>query len=209
VDGIFQTTAEVNAAAVQEGAVPGAFRFADVNGDGIISEADKTFLGSPIPGSITYGFGFNLTYKSFDFGMDFQGVAGNEIYNFNRNQRFGNENWDYDFYKNRWHGAGTSNTYPLTTNDQRIIKPNSFYVEDGSFFRIRNIQLGYTIPTDLSRGMGINKFRLYISAQNPLTVSKYNGFSPEIMNTDRVQMGIDNNIYPLSSIYTMGVNVTF
>lgn len=208
VDGIFQNAAEIAAAAKQEGAVPGAFRFADTNGDGIVNEADKTFLGSPIP-DFTYGFGFNMNYKAFDFAMDFQGVQGNEIYNFNRNQRFGNENWDYDFYQNRWHGAGTSTTYPLTTNDQRIIKPNSFYVEDGSFFRIRNIQLGYTVPGAFTTGTGFNKIRLYLSAQNPLTVSKYTGFSPEIMNTDRVQIGIDNNIYPLSAIYTMGVNVTF
>lgn len=208
VDGIFQNAAEVSSAPVQGGAMPGAFRFADINGDGIISESDKTYLGSPIP-DFTYGFGFNMNYKAFDFAMDFQGVQGNEIYNFNRNQRFGNENWDLDFYKNRWHGDGTSNTYPMTTNDQRIIKPNSFYVEDGSFFRIRNVQLGYTLPSDTTKGMGLNKFRLYISAQNPWTSSKYTGFSPEIMNTDRVQMGIDNNIYPLSAIYTMGVNVTF
>lgn len=208
VEGIFQNAADVAAAPKQEGAQAGSFKFADINGDGVINEADKTFLGSPIP-DLTYGFGLNMAYNAFDFAVDFQGVAGNEIYNFNRNQRFGNENWDYDFYKNRWHGAGTSNTYPLTTNDQRIIKPNSFYVEDGSFFRLRNVQVGYSLPMDMVKGMGLNKFRLYLSAQNPFTISKYTGFSPEIMNTDRVQMGIDNNIYPISAIYTMGVNVTF
>jgi hypothetical protein len=152
--------------------------------------------------------------------MDFQGVFGNKIYNFNREQRFGNESWDLDFYNNRWHGEGTSNSYAMTTNDQQIILPSSFYVEDGSFFRIRNIQVGYNLPKNVL-GNKIQKLRFYVSAQNtwtsfkyvsaqnPWTSFKYNGFSPEILNTDRVQMGIDNNIYPISAIYTVGVNATF
>lgn len=144
----------------------------------------------------------------FDFAMDF-GVQGNKIYNYNREQRYGNENWDLDFYKNRWQGAGTSNSYPMTTNNQAIILPSSFFVEDGSFFRIRNIQLGYTLPKEFTKQLSVQKLRLYFSAQNPWTSFKYNGFSPEIMNSDRVQMGIDNNIYPISAIYTFGMNLTF
>uniref|UniRef100_UPI003593B196 SusC/RagA family TonB-linked outer membrane protein n=1 Tax=Pricia sp. TaxID=2268138 RepID=UPI003593B196 len=96
-DGVIQTQAEADAL----GSRVGAFKFMDLNGDGIIGEDDKAFLGSPIP-EFTYGFGFSLNYKQLDFGMDFQGVVGNEIYNFNRNSRFGNESWDLDFYENRW-----------------------------------------------------------------------------------------------------------
>lgn len=208
VDGIFQNQAEVDAWATQNGAKAGGFRFADIDGNGVIDARDKTFLGSPIPKG-TYGFGVNLNVYDFDFAIDFQGVFGNKIYNFNREQRYGNESWDLDFYNNRWHGAGTSNAYPMATNDQAIILPNSFYVEDGSYIRIRNIQVGYNLPKAFADAMSITKLRLYVSAQNPWTSFKYNGFSPEILNTDRVQMGVDNNIYPISAIYTIGLNLTF
>lgn len=208
VAGIFQNQAEVDAWATQNGAQAGGFKFADLDGNGVIDVRDKTFLGSPIPKG-TYGFGVNLNVYDFDFAIDFQGVFGNKIYNFNREQRFGNESWDLDFYNNRWHGAGTSNDYPMATNNQAIILPNSFYVEDGSYIRIRNIQVGYNLPQSFAKAMSITKLRLYVSAQNPWTSFKYNGFSPEILNTDRVQMGVDNNIYPISAIYTLGLNLTF
>jgi TonB-linked SusC/RagA family outer membrane protein len=209
VAGVFQTDAEALASGQNGGlAKAGWFKFADIDGNGIIDSRDKTFLGSPVPKG-TYGFGVNMNVYDFDFAIDFQGVFGNKIYNYNREQRFGNENWDLDFYNNRWHGAGTSNNYPLTTNNQSVILPSSFYVEDGSYFRIRNIQVGYTLPKMFSKSLSITKLRLYVSAQNPWTSFKYNGFSPEILNTDRVQMGIDNNIYPISAIYTFGMNLTF
>ncbi|KFF02123.1 hypothetical protein IX38_14420 [Chryseobacterium luteum] len=209
VIGVFQNDAQVTAAPTYSSVkkTVGGFMFEDRDGNGVIDANDKTFLGSPVP-KFTYGFGFNVNIYDFDLAMDFQGVSGNKIYNYNREQRFGNESWDLDFYNNRWHGEGTSNTYAMTTNDQGVIVPSSFYVEDGSFFRIRNIQIGYNLPKDVL-GTAIQKLRFYASAQNPWTSFKYHGFSPEILNTDRVQMGIDNNIYPISAIYTVGVNVTF
>ncbi|UQB68704.1 SusC/RagA family TonB-linked outer membrane protein [Epilithonimonas zeae] len=207
VDGVFQTDAEA-AGSGQTGAKAGWFKFADLDGNGVIDTRDKTFLGSPIPKG-TYGFGFNLTVHSIDFGIDFQGVFGNKIYNYNREQRYGNESWDLDMYNNRWRGAGTSNTNSMITSNQSIILPNSFYVEDGSYFRIRNIQVGYNLPSGIAQSLSVKKLRIYLSAQNPWTSFKYNGFSPEIMNQDRVQMGIDQNIYPISAIYTMGMNLTF
>ncbi|PZU90953.1 MAG: hypothetical protein DI529_01725 [Chryseobacterium sp.] len=207
VDGVFQTDAEA-AASGQTGAKAGWFKFADMDGNGVIDTRDKTFLGSPIPKG-TYGFGFNLNIHSIDFGIDFQGVFGNKIYNYNREQRYGNESWDLDMYNNRWRGAGTSNTNSMITSNQSIILPNSFYVEDGSYFRIRNIQIGYSFSKAIANSLAVKKLRIYLSAQNPWTSFKYNGFSPEIMNSDRVQMGIDNNIYPISAIYTMGMNLTF
>ncbi|MBL1220453.1 SusC/RagA family TonB-linked outer membrane protein [Chryseobacterium sp. L7] len=208
VAGVFQNQAEVDASPTQNQARPGAFKFADLDGNGIIDTRDKTFLGSPIPKG-TYGFGVNMNIYDFDFAIDFQGVFGNKIYNYNREQRFGNENWDLDFYNNRWHGAGTSDSYSMVTNDQAIILPSSFYVESGSYIRIRNIQIGYNLPKAFTSAMSITKLRLYLSAQNPWTSFKYKGFSPEIMNTDRVQMGVDNNIYPISAIYTFGMSLTF
>lgn len=208
VDGIYQNAAEVADGPTQNGATIGGFRFSDIDGNGLIDARDKTFLGSPIPKG-TYGFGVTLNVKNIDFAVDVQGVFGNKIYNYNREQRYGNESWDLDIYENRWTGEGSSNSYALITNNQAIILPNSFYVEDGSYFRIRNIQLGYTLPTGFSNSPKINKVRIYVSAQNPWTSFKYNGFSPEILNTDRVQLGVDNNIYPISAIYTMGMNLTF
>ncbi|WP_379965112.1 SusC/RagA family TonB-linked outer membrane protein [Epilithonimonas sp. UC225_85] len=207
VAGVFQTDAEA-AASGQTGAKAGWFKFSDLDGNGVIDTRDKTFLGSPIPKG-TYGFGLNLNVHSIDFGIDFQGVFGNKIYNYNREQRYGNESWDLDMYNNRWHGEGTSNTNSMITSNQSIILPSSFYVEDGSYFRIRNIQVGYNFSKTIAESLSVKKFRIYLSAQNPWTSFKYNGFSPEIMNTDRVQMGIDNNIYPISAIYTMGMNLTF
>lgn len=207
VDGVFQTDAEA-AASGQTGAKAGWFKFADMDGNGVVDTRDKTFLGSPIPKG-TYGFGVNLNVHSIDFGIDFQGVFGNKIYNYNREQRYGNESWDLDMYNNRWTGAGSSNTNSMITSNQSIILPNSFYVEDGSYFRIRNIQVGYNFSKAIADSLSVKKLRIYLSAQNPWTSFKYNGFSPEILNSDRVQMGIDQNIYPISAIYTMGMNLTF
>lgn len=208
VAGVFQTDAEAAAAPTQTGAKAGWFRFADLDDNGVIDARDKTFLGNPIPDG-SYGFGLNLNVKNLDFEIDFQGVFGNEIYNYNREQRYGNESWDLDMYNNRWKGPGTSNTNSFITSNQSIILPSSFYVEDGSYIRIRNIQVGYTLPKGFSNIPNFNKVRIYLSAQNPWTSFKYNGFSPEINNSDRVQMGIDNNIYPISAIYTIGTNITF
>lgn len=208
VSGVFQNQAEVDAWATQNQARPGAFKFADLDGNGVIDTRDKTFLGSPIPKG-SYGFGFTMNIYDFDFAADFQGVFGNKIYNYNREQRFGNESWDLDFYNNRWRGAGTSNSYSMVTNDQAIILPNSFYVEDGSYIRLRNVQVGYNLPKVFTNSISITKLRLYVSAQNPWTSFKYNGFSPEILNSDRVQMGVDQNIYPISAIYSFGMNLTF
>ncbi|KFC19953.1 SusC/RagA family TonB-linked outer membrane protein [Chryseobacterium sp. FH1] len=207
VVGVFQTDEEA-AASGQTGAKAGWFKFADNDGNGVVDTRDKTFLGSPIPKG-TYGFGINMNIHSIDIGVDFQGVFGNKIYNFNREQRFGNENWDLDMYNNRWRGAGTSNTNSMITSNQSVILPNSYFVEDGSYIRIRNIQVGYSLPNNIAESLSVRKLRIYVSAQNPWTSFKYNGFSPEILNSDRVQMGIDQNIYPISAIYSMGMNLTF
>lgn len=120
------------------------------------------------------------------------------------------KNFDKDFYDNRWHGEGTSITNPsvlLKAGDPRT--PNSFYVEDGSYFRIKNIQLGYTLPGKLLEGLGIQHVRFYVNAENPVTFFKYNGFSPEVASNSPLLSGVDNGVYPLSSIYSMGLNVNF
>lgn len=204
VAGIVQTDAE----AAEYGSPVGSLKFEDRDGNGVIDENDKTFLGSPIP-NVTYGFGFNLGYSNVDFTMEFMGIAGNEIYNFNRNARFGNENWDKDFADNHWSPSNPSTTYPAPNSDQQSSRPSSFYVEKGDYFRIRNIQLGYTLPKTFMDKVGITNLRFYVSAQNPFTTFKYNGFSPELGKQDIANAGIDNNVYPLSAIYSFGVNLKF
>jgi hypothetical protein len=143
VDGVFQTPAEV-AASLQKNAKPGDFRYKDLNGDKVIDAKDRTVIGNPNP-KYLYGLNTSFTYKQFDLAVDLQGVGGVDVYNANLGLRFGAENFTKDFYDNRWHGAGTSTTYPSANiGGGENYKPNSFFVESGAYFRIRNLQLGYT-----------------------------------------------------------------
>lgn len=158
-----------------------------------------------------YNFGLNTSfnYKRFDLALDFQGVAAVSVYNANVAYRFGNENFTADFYNNRWHGEGTSNTYPsVNVGKTDNAKPNSFYVESGSYVRLRNAQLGYTFPSAALTKFGVSKVRLYLNAQNAVNIFGYKGFSPEI-GGGVGSRGIDANVYPLYAIYNFGVNVTF
>ena len=208
VDGIFQTQAEVTGSN-QPNARPGDFRYKDMNGDKIIDAKDRVVLGNPIP-RYTFGFNSNVSYRQFDFTLDLQGVADVDIYNANKGLRFGSENFSKDFFDNRWHGAGTSNTYPSAdVGGGSNYLPNSWFVEDGSYLRVRNIQLGYTLPSSMVNGWGLQRIRLYVNAQNALNFFKYTGFTPEVSGSDPLSSGIDNGVYPLSATYNFGLNVTF
>lgn len=212
VEGIFQTADEV-ANSAQPTAQPGDFKYVDLSGsdgkpDGQISGLDRVVLGNPNP---KYLYGINTTwgYKNFDLMLDFQGVAGVEIYNANLGLRYGNENFTKDFYDNRWHGQGTSNTYPSAKiGGGTNYLPNSFYVSSGSYIRVRNAQLGYTFSPDLTQRWKIQSLRVFVNAQNPLNFFSYKGFSPEIGGTP-TNAGIDANVYPLYATYNFGVNVNF
>jgi TonB-linked SusC/RagA family outer membrane protein len=213
VDGIFQTDAEVQASPQKATAVPGDFKYKDISGpkgvpDGQINDFDKTAIGNPNP-KYTYGINSNVTFKQFDLAIDFQGVAGVDIYNANMGLRYGSENFTQDFYNKRWHGNGTSTTYPsVRIGGGQNYLANSFYVENGSYFRIRNIQLGYTVPKIMTEKWGMSKLRLFADAQNPFNVFSYKGFSPEI-GGGPTKAGIDVDVYPLSATYRVGINVTF
>ena len=207
VAGIFQTTTEV-AASAQTGAKPGDFKYVDENHDGVIDGRDRVNLGDP-NAKINYGINTNLTVKNFDLTIDLQGVTGVSVYNANTAYRFGNENFTQDFYDNRWHGAGTSNTYPsVNVGSNANAAPNSFYVSSGSYFRVRNAQLGYTLPSALLTKLKVKKLRVYANAQNAINVFGYKGFTPEVGGSP-TNAGIDNNVYPLYATYNFGVNVTF
>jgi hypothetical protein len=208
VVGIFQTPEQVAAAAkTQPNAQVGDVIYGN-NGQ-------KTNLGNPNP-KYLYGLNIALKYKAFDLSADISGVGKVSLYNGNEDIRYGYENWTQDFYNNRWHGAGTSNTTPSAfLSDAVNGQPNSFYVEDGSYLRIRNVQLGYNLPASALSKLKISNLRIYISGQNLATFTKYKGFNPEVqaITTDGVQaginQGIDNGVTPIYAIFNLGVNVTF
>jgi TonB-linked SusC/RagA family outer membrane protein len=209
VAGIFQNAAEVASSSQAGSAKAGDFKYVDQNKDGVIDAKDRISLGNPNP-KYTYGINTNWSYMNFDLTLDFQGVAGVKVYNANLGYRFGNENFTEDFYKNRWHGEGTSNFYPSANiGGGNNYVPNSFYVEDGSYFRIRNMQLGYTLPAGLAQRIHAKSLRAYVNAQNAFNFFKYNGFSPEISGGSPISRGIDVSVYPLSATYNFGVNVSF
>lgn len=212
--GVFQSAAEVQSYVSKSGVVlmpnakAGDLKMADVNEDGVIDDKDRVVLGNPNP-KYTYGFNTNVTYQQFDLSLDFQGIAGVDIYNANMALRFGTENFTEDFYKNRWHGAGTSNLYPsVFLAGGQNPRANSFYVEDGSYLRVRNAQLGYTLRSSMTSRWKINKLRIYVNAQNPLNFFKYRGFSPEVGGSP-TRAGVDVDVYPLYATYNFGVNLTF
>ncbi|MNQ77580.1 TonB dependent receptor [compost metagenome] len=211
VAGIFQTPAEV-AASAQTGAKPGDFRYVDQNGDGAIDGKDRVVLGNPNP-KYSYGINTTFAYKGWDLALDIQGVADVDVYNANIAYRFGNENFSKDFYDNRWHGAGTSNTYPsANVGSTSNAAPNSFYVEDGSYIRLRTVQLGYSLPASLMGKWSMKKIRVFLDAQNAVNLFGYKGFTPEIgydANSGPISRGIDANVYPLAATYRLGVQVQF
>ena len=173
------------------------------------NNGQKVDLGNPNP-KYLYGLNFNLKYKQFDFAADISGVGKVSLYNGNEGLRYGYENWTQDFYNSRWHGVGTSSTTPSAfLSDAANGAPNSFYVEDGSYLRIRNLQLGYDLPSQFASKLKMSNFRVYISAQNIATFTKYKGFNPEIIPTNGYNQGIDTGVVPIYAIFNLGVNVTF
>lgn len=217
VIGIFQSISEVQAYKDADGnlyqptAQPGDFKYAKLSNKGIgsISGNDREVLGNPNP-KFFYGINTSFSYKNFDLALDFSGVSGVSIYNANKGLRYGNENFTQNFFDNRWHGQGTSNTDPsVNLGGGQNYYINSWYVENGSYFKIRNAQLGYTIHATGFKKLGIEKLRVYINAQDPVIFTKYTGFSPEVSGGGPGNRNIDNNVYPLSAIYNFGVNLTF
>ncbi|WP_158638360.1 TonB-dependent receptor [Panacibacter ginsenosidivorans] len=207
VTGVFQSDEDA-AASLQSTAKAGDFIYKDQNNDKVIDGKDRIAIGNPNP-KFTYGLNTTWNYKQFDLTIDLQGVAGVDIYNANLGLRYGGENFTKDFYDNRWHGQGTSNSYPSANigGGQNYLA-NSFYVESGSYFRIRNAQLGYTISPDFINKWKIKKLRVYANAQNALNFFNYKGFSPEIGGTP-TRAGVDVDVYPLYATYNFGVNLTF
>jgi TonB-linked SusC/RagA family outer membrane protein len=211
-DGIFQNQQEVDNHALQvpgnqpnSRTSPGDIRFKDLNNDGVINDKDRTYLGNPNP---TFMFAMNNTfaYKGLDLSIFLQGIAGNKIINANRfwSEAMAVAQNQTTATLNRWTGEGTSNSMPRAVfNDpNKNTRPSDRYVENGSYLRVKNVTLGYTLPTKLVRKAKLSTARFYVSAQNLLTLTKYSGFDPEVSTN-----GIDNNVYPVTRTFTVGVNL--
>lgn len=184
--------------------VPGDFIYKDQNNDGRIDADDRVVLGSYLP-TFTYGGNLNVAFRNFDLSVAVSGQTGNSILNRKRGEViFTNDtNVDADFAINRWHGEGTTNSYPSSEGRRKAWnqRMSSFFVEDGAYFRVQNVQLGYTIPSSNFKGKITPEIRLTLTAERPITIFDYNGFNPEVAN------GVDRQTYPVPAIYTFGVNI--
>lgn len=227
--GIFQTQAQIDAlnSKAPQGYyqrpvnVPGDRYFADTNGDGQVNADDQVSLGSPLP-KFFGGLNFDAGYKSWDFNAYFYGVYGNKIFNYQKsalesfqNRSFvGVENVSQEYYLNHWTPSNPSNTYSrVTYNDDATGSnvPSSAWIENGSFLKLKNVTVGYTLPAYVTRRISVTRLRIYFSTQNLFTITKYSGLDPEIgiQGGNATQNGIDNGTYPSSRFYTFGLNVTF
>ena len=207
-DGIFQTIAETEVHASQRDlgaeAVPGDLRYIDQDGNGIIDNDDRVNIGDPIP-DLTMGLNLSFNYKNFDFkAYAFASLGGDIVRNY---ERFGKLTNRSTYLLERWHGPGTSNSTPrVTTAANTNTQFSDFYVEDGSFARVQNIQFGYLIDSDF---LDLESFRLYMSVNNALTFTKYRGFDPTTSTGAPIGGGFDQGFYPNPRTFSVGVNIKF
>ena len=206
-DGVFQSQAELDAYPHTGDAGIGDLRRVDVNGDKVINGKDRTNLGSPIP-KVIFGFNAELGYKNIDFSFNIQGQTGNKIFNGKETIRPDK----YNFEKHvlgAWTGPGTSNTEPQPTFGGYNFIPSDRFIQDGSFVRLRSAVLGYTLPENITKKVKIQKLRFYVKGDNLYTISKFTGYTPEISSGNVLENGIDMGTYPISAIYSFGLNLTF
>lgn len=203
-NGIYQNNAEIEAEPHLDNTKPGDFRIVDMNKDGSIDFLDREFVGSYQP-KIYGGFNASINWKKLDFSFDVYGNYGNKVYNAKKGVRTGgNYNVEYDIAIKRWQPGSNENVYPRAFNG--VVPPLDYFVESGSFVRLNNVTLGYTVnPKNTSH---IGSFRVYASAQNPLIFTKYSGFTPELPGNQN-EAGIELNVYPISATYLIGVNLQF
>jgi TonB-linked SusC/RagA family outer membrane protein len=210
-DGIFQTQAEVEAAAFQSNeTAPGDIRFKDLDGNGVIDADDRTFIGNPTP-RFTYGMNTDFSWKGFELNIFFQGSEGNDIY-------VNTIRYDFTYVNrpssalNRWTGPGTSNTEPRVSlsDPNQNARVSDRFVEDGSYLRLKTVQFAYNLPQDWLKKAKFNKVKFYLTAQNLLTFTKYSGLDPEIGSIgNSLEIGIDRGFYPQSRTIMGGVSATF
>jgi hypothetical protein len=194
----------------------GRFAYRDLDDNGVIDDNDRTYIGSPHP-DFVYGINVAMEFKGFDLSLFFNGSQGNDIYNYNKIfthfPSFFDGNRSTDLI-NSWTPDNTNTDIPALSGvvSNSETEPNSFFVEDGSFFRLKNLQFGYTF-----RELGpLSSFRIYLQGTNLFTITDYGGIDPEIRSqingdgtVDNLSRGVDFQLYPISSIYTIGVNLKF
>jgi hypothetical protein len=208
-------------------AQPGDLRFVDVNGDSTINDQDRTVIGNPHP-KFLLGFSYNLTFKNFDFNMFWQGAFGHDIFQLNKVWLYnnsGNINWAADA-KNRYRppvydedgvtvldpGNTDTELFRIVLTDRNNnLRLSDWYVESGDYFRLKNIQIGYTLPAKVTSMLGIDKFRVYAGAKDIVTITKYPGLDPEIYTSreDPTSQGLDLGVYQRPRVFIFGFNATF
>lgn len=214
-DGIFQTQQEVDSyvgpdgkTPVQPDARPGYVRFVDINRDGVIDDNDRTKLGKGMP-DWTFGVNLSASWRRFDLSMMWQGTAGNDVFDATRRIDINSTNLP-SWMLGRWTGPGTSDKYPLfiVGDSSDNWKSSDLYVYDGSYLRLKNIELGYTLPDKIAHSVQISRLRLFVSAENLLTFTKYHGFDPEI-SSGGTSLGVDYGVYPQARVWRIGFNLEF
>ena len=213
-NGIFQNQNQVNIYATQVPGAdpynrtsPGDIRFVDLNNDGVINDKDRAYIGNPNPDFI-FSLNNSFTYKNFDFSIFLQGVYGNKIFNANRiwDEGMSSAQNQTTATLHRWTGSGTSNAMPRAVygDPNGNTRASTRYVEDGSYLRVKNVTLGYTVPNSISRKLSLSSGRIYLSAENIFTITRYSGIDPEVPVN-----GIDLNVYPVARTISMGLDLSF
>jgi TonB-linked SusC/RagA family outer membrane protein len=218
-NGIYQTQAEIDAlnanapaAAIDgqyhDGVAPGDLKFVDTNGNGYIDPGDRTNLGDPLA-DITMGFNIGFTYKNIDFSANaFASIGNDMVRDYERKDLYANRG---TYMLDRWQGTGTSNTVPRAVAGASVNTDlfSDFYVEDASFLRLQNVQIGYSFNAKVLSNLGLDKFRIYLSGNNLYTLTDYLGYDPSASNGAPIGSGIDKGFYPVASSYLLGINLNF
>lgn len=210
-DGIFQSQQEVDNY-IQEGARPGDLRFVDVNGDGVINNADRTYLGDPFP-DLTYGLRLGADYKNFDIQVLMQGTLGNKIMNIAKIDMKSGVGWynaPRELLAEAWSPTNPSNTqFAINASNQNNLQISDWLVENGSYLRMKSLQLGYTLPSSLLSKAKVQRVRLWAGGYNLLTFTNYSGLDPEIGSGSPLSMGVDQGYYPQAKSFMFGINANF
>ena len=206
VVGVFQNTDQINNTPSFSGTQPGDLIFADLNGDDVLNDRDRTNIGSPIP-NLTYGFNMEVAYKGIGLSALIQGQEGNKILNYKETVRPDRYNFEAHVYS-YWDGEGSTNTEPRPTDGGNNYRISDFYIQDGSFLRLRTLTISYDLPKAWLAKASLTKGRIYVRGNNIITNTKFTGYSPEIGGSPLLN-GIDRGEYPVNSSYSLGLNLTF
>jgi TonB-linked SusC/RagA family outer membrane protein len=206
-DGLFQTQAELDAYPHLSDATVGSLRFVDINGDGVLDGRDRTNIGSPIP-SFIFGLTLGTEFYGFDVTLDLQGQTGNKIFNAKEVVRPDKYNFE-THVMGAWTSPGSSTTEPVASFGGYNYNPSDHFIQNGTYLRIRDVILGYTIPTKLSEKIYMKKLRVYLKADNLYVWTKFTGYSPDIGSSDVLSNGIDYGEYPTTTVYSAGLNINF